>query len=372
MAREKTKKVEHKEEKPAETKAAEENKQTEMPEHNENKTQNKILATVALIAIIIVIAVIIYGNYGIKKFEPESPASGNVIAVVNGEEITESELDKEYRFFFFVTGYPPQYQSMIPKKEFLNQTIAQMLLLQQAKELGYKVEKEEAKQQLELSIQENMLSTEEFELKVKEANFTMDDVIDYSAKQITLSKFIEETIFSSITVSDKEIGEFYEKNKNLMQGAALKNVSSLIKQELTLEKQREMLQTTISMLMESADIQIMELPETKAAGAAVSTVNFAECASKYNVSSSTVIFYHANWCPHCQNMVPIVEELQNAGYTFHYAETSENTGTEVIECFQEFMEGGVPQFICAGTGEIAVGEMPSAELKEFADNCNKN
>ncbi|MFC1800831.1 thioredoxin domain-containing protein, partial [Nanoarchaeota archaeon] len=284
--------------------------------------------------------------------------------------ITESQLDKDYRFFFFVTGYPPEYQDLISKSDFLNQTIAQTLLLQEATKAGYKINIEEAKQELELSISENSLSREEFEQRVKESNFTMDDVIEYSAKQLTLSEFIEDTIFTSFDVSDDEIETFYKENKELLNDAELEEVSDLIKQELMIKKQRDILQMAIGILMEDAEIMIVEEPETESTTIeSLSAGNTGECAANYGVSSSTVIFYHANWCAYCKKMEPIVKELEAEGYEFHYAETSEDVGTEVIECFEDNMESGVPQFICAGSGEISVGAMSKAALIEFAENC---
>ncbi len=95
-----------------------------------------------------------------------------------------------------------------------------------------------------------------------------------------------------------------------------------------------------------------------------------ECFEDYDLSADTVIFYHASWCPHCQSMISVVEELEEEGYNFHFAETSEKTGTEVVEeCFSDVIIGAVPQFICAGTNEFELGAISKEELKEFADNC---
>jgi thiol-disulfide isomerase/thioredoxin len=94
------------------------------------------------------------------------------------------------------------------------------------------------------------------------------------------------------------------------------------------------------------------------------------CFGNYGLTSDTVIFHHADWCSYCNRMKPIVEELENEGYKFHWSETSNNIGVDVVQsCFEDVIQGGVPQFICAGTKEFKMGAIPKSDLKDFADNC---
>ena len=126
-----------------------------------------------------------------------------------------------------------------------------------------------------------------------------------------------------------------------------------------------MFEETVTLLMDNADIEVYTAnQEISLAGN-----NDDDCIAKYGVSKDTVIFYHADWCPHCQKMKPIVEELSSE-YNFLAVETSSGDNIEVMECFYDKMESqGVPQFICAGTGEIVVGEMPKEKLVSFAKKC---
>ena len=94
------------------------------------------------------------------------------------------------------------------------------------------------------------------------------------------------------------------------------------------------------------------------------------CYTDYDISSDTVIFYHTEWCPHCNNMMPIIEELEDEGYHFLWVEANSGENTAVIDdCFTDVIQGGVPEFICAATKEFDLGEMSKKELKDFADNC---
>ncbi|RMF07235.1 thioredoxin, partial [Candidatus Woesearchaeota archaeon] len=97
---------------------------------------------------------------------------------------------------------------------------------------------------------------------------------------------------------------------------------------------------------------------------------YNECIAKYNVTPETVIFYHADWCPHCKRMKPIVQKLEGEGYKFLWSETSKQENMDVIkDCFADVVESGVPEFICANSGELKVGEMTEEALREFADRC---
>ena len=96
------------------------------------------------------------------------------------------------------------------------------------------------------------------------------------------------------------------------------------------------------------------------------------CIADYDLTDDTVIFYHANWCPHCQDMMPIVEELEQEGYNFHWAESSTGEGVDVVvECFKDSIQGGVPEFICAKDGSYQMGAMSKSALKDFADKCRE-
>ena len=68
----------------------------------------------------------------------------------------------------------------------------------------------------------------------------------------------------------------------------------------------------------------------------------------------------------------LFQELESEGYDFHWAETTSGKGMDVVDaCFKGLIQGGVPEFICAGSKEVKMGEISKAALKTFADNCKK-
>lgn len=106
--------------------------------------------------------------------------------------------------------------------------------------------------------------------------------------------------------------------------------------------------------------------QTERAGAA-SAKDYGEC---FNKEPGTIVFVHSTYCPHCQNMMPIVKGLEGEGYKFYWAESSDSEAKEIVTgCFSDILSGYVPQFICPATGKEYTGEMSKAELKMFADEC---
>ena len=85
---------------------------------------------------------------------------------------------------------------------------------------------------------------------------------------------------------------------------------------------------------------------------------------------SAIVFLHSNSCPHCRSMMPIIEELEEEGYNFYWAESSDSEARDVISnCFSDIIGGYVPQFICPATGNEQTGAMSKDNLREFADDC---
>lgn len=146
----------------------------------------------------------------------------------------------------------------------------------------------------------------------------------------------------------------------------------MINAALTTEAKKEIFDKYIEELKENAEI-VYSSAETTAAAVKSGDVVSAPasgCAGKYGLSSNTVVFYHANWCPHCNNMIPIVKELESEGYTFYWAESDDVSAMDAVtECFSDVLEGGIPEFICAGNKVYKMGEMSKTELKNFAEKC---
>lgn len=114
---------------------------------------------------------------------------------------------------------------------------------------------------------------------------------------------------------------------------------------------------------------IVEEPITPITSGVVT--DYGKCFSRYGESSTTIVFVHSNYCPHCRSMIPIIEEMEKGGYKFYFAESSDSEAREIVSnCFSNLLSGYVPQFICPKTGKEQTGGMSKADLKKFADDCS--
>jgi hypothetical protein len=87
------------------------------------------------------------------------------------------------------------------------------------------------------------------------------------------------------------------------------------------------------------------------------------CLAKYNLTRSTIVFYYFDE-PHSNNMKIIVNQLTN--YTFYIKSTLTDSQFNLCLGYSSFT---VPTFICAGTKQSLVGEVPKASLEAFAASC---
>ena len=87
------------------------------------------------IVLILVLAGLVYYNWG-NLFSQSSQITGQVIAVVNGEELTSEEFDEIYSKV--VQQYPA-----VNRDDVLDQTVDKMLLLQEAKKENIEVDNKE-------------------------------------------------------------------------------------------------------------------------------------------------------------------------------------------------------------------------------------
>ena len=111
-----------------------------MAKKKSKKVQKSILFTAALAIVVISVFSYLIINEGniLPKTDKEE-----IAAVVNGEEITQEELDLAY------SSLPQPYASLISKEDLLEQLIDKKLLLQEAKETGITVSEEELAKQME-------------------------------------------------------------------------------------------------------------------------------------------------------------------------------------------------------------------------------
>ena len=171
--------------------------------HAKKKDFRKIIfgGIVFVVLVAIVVAIILLAS---KSGESRLSRQKATAAVVNGEEITTAYLDEQY------SRVPETYKPYITKSMLLNQTINEVLLLQEDKKQGAEVTKEDVKKEIENAMSTAGVTEEQLDERLKEQNITREFLEDLYTKQLTINKLLEKVVYSKISVSDSEVSEFYD------------------------------------------------------------------------------------------------------------------------------------------------------------------
>ena len=333
-------------------------KYIQFPKRKKKKSKAK-LKNIPTIAAVVAIIIIVAFVLNINKIFPDK---GSPVAIVNNEIITSKDIKTTTKTL------PPEYGFSLTDKEILNQTIINVLLMQESKKLGLEASDAEVQEIINQMIIMNQLSTKEFKQNLKQQDLTMKDMEEFYKVYLSIGKLVQEILFSNITVNTNEVKEFYD-NSDI--NATFEESEQEIVNFISQQKQVEALNNYIAELMSKADIKILSEEATSQTSFSSEEVEkYSTCAVENGLTKDTILFVYSDTCPHCQRMKPIVVELEVEEYNFKWISASDNEAKTILRnCFSDVLAGGVPQFICAKNGETIVGETPKEVLREFADNC---
>jgi peptidyl-prolyl cis-trans isomerase SurA len=141
-----------------------------------------------------------------------------IVATVNGEVITWSELRKVIElegkeFLKGTTGEERERKIKELEKSFLNDLIDMKLQLQEARRIGLDVSDSETEGAINEIKKKYNLTDEAFINSLKAEGFTLEEYKTRLAEQILLSKVVNFEVRNNIIISDREIEEYYEANK---------------------------------------------------------------------------------------------------------------------------------------------------------------
>jgi peptidyl-prolyl cis-trans isomerase SurA len=143
-----------------------------------------------------------------------------IIAKVNGDIITRSELDRDRKTLEAelrargATG--PQLDQQVDErgKDILRERIDGMLLVQKGKELGISVDTEVSKQLAELQVQSKMSDPEKFQAFIREqTGMTFEDYKSEMRNYFMRQRVLRELVGRDITIPRAELMKHYEANK---------------------------------------------------------------------------------------------------------------------------------------------------------------
>ncbi len=178
-----------------------------MDEINVSRKAKINLIAGIIIGIIIICLFVLYLT-GCDTVDFSKTPSRDAAATVNGESITIQDINEQY------DRVPEEYKQFITKEMILNQSIDELLLLQEAKKQGISVTAGELSEIMGNLIAQSGLSKEDFDKTLEEQNLTMEFLEDYYEKQLTINRLLNKTVLSKIVISSSEIEEYYNNNKN--------------------------------------------------------------------------------------------------------------------------------------------------------------
>ncbi len=240
-----------------------------------------IILFVALIGIAFIIFLVF-----LLVGDKESPEKDEVIATVNGENIYLSEIEHRYEL----------YQGLYSIEELLDQSIMEIVLLQEAERQGYSVTEREFEDMMEELFIAAGATREDLNKELMEVGITYEEYKESSMKSIIIRKLLEDVV-EDVKVTEEEILDYYDMIKDdLPEEYEFEELKELINQSLMMDKRDALFEEYVDNLIEKADILIMHDSEIIGGSEedVARKIELAECLSQNNI-----VLYSTTTCPAC-------------------------------------------------------------------------
>ncbi len=139
--------------------------------------------------------------------------SDNVAATVNGAIISYADLDKQYQVQFSSANEPTsEDQAQIQKMELLRTMVDNEIMRQRAEKLGLMATDSDV--DAKYAELKAPYTQEEFQRQLAARHMSADDLKAQIRRELSIQKLINKEITSHISISDKDVADFYAANKN--------------------------------------------------------------------------------------------------------------------------------------------------------------
>ncbi|MDA8083919.1 MAG: peptidylprolyl isomerase [Nitrospiraceae bacterium] len=167
-------------------------------------------APVLLFGILLVAGVAVLSLPGMPAAARNEVISGEVLAVVNGDEVTRGDYKK------FLMKVDPSLEARTVDSALLHRLIEERLIIQEARKRGITVSDAEVEQSIRDFISTRKISYREFEKTITDKGMTVEEYKKWLKENIiVLSKMIYSEIDSTIRITDKEVADYYSRNRGL-------------------------------------------------------------------------------------------------------------------------------------------------------------
>jgi peptidyl-prolyl cis-trans isomerase SurA len=159
------------------------------------------------VPVLAVIALTLILTIACKTAVPE-----NVAATVNTRTITYADLDKQFLSQFSASAdKASDDQMMIQKLEVLRNLIDSEIMLQRAEKLGLMATDTDV--EAKITEFKSPFTQEEFQKQLAARKMSLDDLKAQLKRELSVQKLINKEITSHISISDKDVNDFYNSNK---------------------------------------------------------------------------------------------------------------------------------------------------------------
>lgn len=199
--------------------------------------------------------------------EPDLSSVPDIVAEVNGEEVTKEEFEAVYAGQFQQAAMQAQMsgqeidQDQL-KEQVTESLIGQELLIQEAGNRGYSASEEEMDKTLtDLAAQNGLESKEQFLTALEEQGMPEEEVMSQLETQVKVNQLIAEET-GSIEPTEKELQELYDQAKAQQEQTGgeelppFEEVKPQLEEQIKMQKEREATQTLVAELRENADVTV--------------------------------------------------------------------------------------------------------------------
>src|ERR1700687_3794686 len=156
----------------------------------------------------VLLAITVLSIFGCKRAVPD-----NVAATVNGRVITYADLDKQYQSQFMSSKERPSDDQMaIQKLEVLRTLVDNEIMLQRAEKLGLMAT--DADVESKFAELKAPYTQEEFQRQLASTKMTVEDMKVQLKRDLSVQKLFNKEITSHISISDRDVTDFYNANKS--------------------------------------------------------------------------------------------------------------------------------------------------------------
>jgi peptidyl-prolyl cis-trans isomerase SurA len=139
-------------------------------------------------------------------------APANVAAMVNGRAITYSDVEKRFQSEFATpTEHPSDDQVSIQRLEILRTLVDEEILVQRAERMGLMAVDSDV--EAKFSELKAPYTQEEFQKQLNARKITVEDLKTKLRRDLSVQKLFLKEITSQISITDKDISDFYNANK---------------------------------------------------------------------------------------------------------------------------------------------------------------